>query len=336
MKVVTIEKYGGPEVLAVRQISEPEPERGQVSITVAAAGVNFADILARKGLYPDAPKLPAVVGYEVAGEVRKAGPGAHYQKGDRVLALTQFGGYGEVVAVPEEQVFPLPGNLSYSEAAAIPVNYLTAWQLGVMGGLTGDDTLLIHNIGGGVGLAALTIARHKGATVIGTASASKHDRLREFGCHHLIDYRTEDWVRRVRELTDGRGVDLVYDPQGGSGWKKSFSVLSKTGRLGMFGVSQVTESRLPKALKFLPVLRHMPFYTPVQLMNSNKGVYGVNIGRLWGEKQKVKRWADAILDGVRDGWIAPHVDATFSFDQAAEAHRYIEERKNFGKVVLTF
>ncbi|MDG5767115.1 medium chain dehydrogenase/reductase family protein [Balneolales bacterium ANBcel1] len=338
MKAVTIPKTGGPQVLEIREYPDPVPKPGEVVIKVAAAGVNFADILARRGLYPDGPKLPAVVGYEVSGLIAETGGGsesAQFSSGDRVVALTRFNGYADTVAVPADQVFPLPDNLSLPEAAAIPVNYLTAWQLAEMGGLQEGDTLLIHNAGGGVGLAALDIARKRGARTIGTASAGKHERLKARGLDVAIDYRTENWVERVMEHTDGRGVDLIFDPLGGSNWKKSFQALSATGRLGLFGVSEVTESGLMGPLKFLSVMRKMPFYTPVQLMNQNKGVYGVNVGRLWNEKAKLKKWAEAILDGAGQGWIAPHVDAAFTFEQAAEAHRYIEERKNFGKVVLT-
>ncbi len=387
MKAVTIPKAGKPEVLEIRNYPDPRPRSREVSIKVAAAGVNFADIQARMGLYPDAPGPPLVVGYEVAGEIlevggidrtqmqeaesndtadgksaagdvtgksaardvsgKTAGSGEsapndasakasnRFSPGDRVLALTRFNGYSETVVVPQDQVFPVPDNLSLAEAAAIPVNYLTAWQLTEMGGLKNGDTLLIHNAGGGVGLAALDLARRRGARTIGTASAGKHERLIERGLDIAIDYRTENWVERVLEHTNGKGADLIFDPIGGSNWKKSIRALRPTGRLGMYGVSEVTRSFFPGSLKFLSVLGRMPFYTPVQLMNQNKGVYGVNIGRLWNEKQKVMQWALAILEGAKEGWIRPHVDAVFTFEQAAEAHRYIEERRNFGKVLLT-
>ena len=376
MKAVTITRTGGPEVLQVRDYPDPRPAEGELTIRVAAAGVNFADILARKGLYPDGPKLPGVVGYEVAGEVlqvgksaagkvrRKAGassgseagskPGSEpvhgskfsfdpdagtepgpFKPGDRVLALTRFNGYSETVTVPVEQVFPIPDSLLFAEAAAIPVNYLTAMQLAEMGGLRRGDTLLIHNAGGGVGLAALDIALHLGVRTLGTASPGKHERLKERGLDVAIDYRRGDWVKAVLHHTDGRGADVIFDPLGGASWKQSWRALRTTGRLGMFGVSEVTTSTLPGPLRYVPMLQRMPFYTPVQLMNSNKGVYGVNIGRLWAEKEKVKMWAETILDGVKNGWVRPHVDAIFTFEEAPVAHTYIEERRNFGKVLLT-
>lgn len=335
MKAVAITKTGGPEALQVREYPDPQPGSRELSVKVTAAGVNFADILARKGLYPDGPPLPAVVGYEVAGEVLECGKEVRrFRAGDKVLALTRFQGYSEMVVVPEDQVFHIPENLSSSQAAAIPVNYLTAWQLVEMGGLKKDETLVIHNAGGGVGLAALEIARKRGARTIGTASAWKHERLLERGLDVAIDYRTEDWVDQVQHHTDGKGADLIFDPLGGSNWKKSFLALRPAGRLGLFGVSEMTRSGLYGPLKFFSVLQRMPFYTPIRLMNTNKGVYGVNLGRMWTEKKKVGQWAKAILNVAKRGWIHPYIDAAFTFEQAPEAHRYLEERKNFGKVLL--
>ncbi len=335
MKAVTIPRYGSPDVLEIRDYPNPETGVDEIKIKVKAAGINFADILARKGLYPDAPSAPVVVGYEVAGEVLEAGRDAgDFKPGDRVTALTRFGGYANRVVVKHNQVFPTPDNLSDIEAAAIPVNYLTAWQLVEMSGLTRHDTLLIHNAGGGVGLAVIDLAVKKGARILGTASSAKHDRLRARGLDICIDYRKEDWVQKVLEHTGGKGADVIFDPLGGAYWKKNYQVLRKTGRLGMFGISEVTESALPGVLRFIPMLRKLPFYSPIKLMNDNKGVFGVNVGKLWREQDKVSMWAKEILKGAAEGWVNPHVDAAFTFEEAEEAHRYIENRRNFGKVVL--
>ena len=198
--------------------------RGEIRIRVKASGVNFADILARQGLYPDSPKIPCVVGYEVSGTVDDRGPGVDQSwLGKDVFALTRFGGYSDVVVVPEKQTFPKPASLSYDQAAAIPVNYLTAWQLlVVMGSLKPEETVLVHNAGGGVGLAAIDIARHIGATIYGTASSGKHAFLRRRGLHEAIDYRRKDWTVELDRLTKGKGVALITDPLGGNHWKKSY------------------------------------------------------------------------------------------------------------------
>jgi NADPH:quinone reductase-like Zn-dependent oxidoreductase len=277
-----------------------------------------------------------VVGYEVSGTVDAAGKGAGESwVGKDVIAMTRFGGYSDVVVAPANQVFERPSSLTYEQCAAIPVNYLTAWQLlVVMGSLSKHETVLIHNAGGGVGLAAIDIARHIGARILGSASAGKHAFLRQRGLHEAIDYRTQDWTVELKRLTDGRGVELITDPMGGSHWKKSYKVLRSTGRLGMFGISAATESSLFGPLRLLPVALGMPFFHPIPLMNNNRSVFGVNLGHMWHEGHKIRGWMEALLCGVSEGWVRPHVDKVFGFEQAGEAHAYMEARRNIGKVVL--
>jgi synaptic vesicle membrane protein VAT-1 len=277
-----------------------------------------------------------VVGYEVAGIVDAVGPQVDGGWiGKEVLALIRFRGYADTAVVPVNQTFEKPAALSFEQAAAIPVNYLTAWQLlVVMGALKSDETVLIHNAGSGVGLAAIDIARHIGATIYGTASTGKHAFLKQRGLHEAIDYRVVDWTREVARLTQGRGVELITDPLGGAEWKKSYRALRHTGRLGMFGASTATESTLPTPLKLLSVGLGMPWFNPVGLMSLNRAVFGVNLGRLWHETSKIKAWMSAALEGVREGWVRPHVDSTFPLAEAGKAHAHIEARKSTGKVVL--
>ncbi|TAM09755.1 MAG: alcohol dehydrogenase [Nevskiaceae bacterium] len=337
MRQVWITGHGGPDKLQVREVSDPVPQGDEVRIRVKASGVNFADIMARRGLYPDAPKLPCVVGYEVSGTVDAVGPAVPQEWiGHDVLALTHFGGYADTVIAPQAHVFEKPPSLIHEQGAALPVNYLTAWQLlVVMGGLKADETVLIHNAGGGVGLAAIDIARHVGATIYGTASECKHAFLKERGLHAAIDYTQTDWGPAVDQLTGGRGVELIIDPLGGSHWKKSYQALRPTGRLGMFGVSTTTQSHLPGPLKFLPMVAGLPWFNPIPLMNQNRAVFGVNLGHLWDEVSKLRNWMETLLRGIDEGWVRPHVDRTFPLAQAGEAHAYIEARQNIGKVVLT-
>jgi NADPH:quinone reductase-like Zn-dependent oxidoreductase len=337
MKQVMIVGKGGPDRLQVRESPDPAPQQGEVRIRVRASGVNFADILARRGLYPDAPPLPAVVGYEVSGVVDDVGDGVDRAMiGTDVLALTRFGGYADVVSVPAIQVFEKPAGLSHTEAAAIPVSYLTAWQLlVVMGSLKAGETVLIHNAGSGLGLAAIDIATHVGATIYGTASGSKHAFLAERGVHELIDYRATDWSAEIDRLTGGKGVHLITDPLGGANAKKSYRALRSTGRLGMFGVSVATDSKLPGTLGLGRAALGMPVFHPVGLMNGNRAVFGVNLGHMWHEADAIRGWMREILSGVEEGWVRPHVDRTFPLADAGQAHTYIEERRNIGKVVLT-
>ena len=337
MKQMFIVGHGGPDKLQLRESPDPSPAGGEIRIRVKASGVNFADILARQGLYPDSPKVPCVVGYEVSGTVDTVGPGVdHALVGKDVFALTRFGGYSDVVVVPEKQIFAKPASLSHELAAAIPVNYLTAWQLlVVMGSLKREETVLVHNVGGGVGLAAIDIAGHIGATIYGTASSGKHAFLLQRGLHEAIDYRTKDWAVELERLTNGKGVALITDPLGGNHWKKSYKALRSTGRLGMFGVSVATTSKLFGPLRLLPVALGMPLFHPLALMNTNKSAFGVNLGHMWHETDMIAGWMEILLKGVADGWVRPHVDKSFPLAQVGVAQTCIEERKNTGKVVLT-
>lgn len=336
MRQVVTTANGGVEVLKVQEAPDPVAAKGEVVVKVNAAGLNFADILARQGLYPDGPKKPCVMGYEVAGVIEAAGEDVDQQfVGQAVMAMTRFRGQAEKIAVPVNQLFAKPESLSFEAAAAIPVNYLTAYALlHVMGSLDAGESVLIHNAGGGVGLAAIDIAKKIGATTYGTASPGKHEFLRERGLDHPIDYRNQDWLPVLQQLTDGRGVDLVIDPIGGSHWRKSYAALRHTGRLGMFGVSTASANGLKGKLKLIKAAVQMPRFHPLGLLNKNRGVFGLNLGHMWHEPEKVATWMEAILAGVSEGWVRPHVDKAFPFAQIGDAHSYMEARKNIGKVVL--
>ncbi|MCG8587827.1 MAG: medium chain dehydrogenase/reductase family protein [Proteobacteria bacterium] len=338
MRQVWIPRAGPPEVLEVREAPDPLPSAGEVRIRVAASGVNFADIMGRMGLYPDLPPMPVVPGYEVAGRVDAVGDGVETDwVGRDVLAMTRFGGYADTVCVPENQVFARPDSMTAEEGAALPVNYLTAYQLiEVMGSVREGDTILVHSAGGGVGLAALQLAERAGARVIGTASASKHEFLLSHGAQHCIDYTSEDFEQRVMELTHGRGVELVLDAVGGSSFKKSYRCLAPTGRLGMFGFSAAAGGKRRSLWQLVRAAAAMPWlqFRPPALMNGNKGVFGVNLGHLWEEVDRITRWMETLLDAYHKAAVRPVVAATFSFEQAAEAHHYIQDRRNTGKVLL--
>jgi NADPH:quinone reductase-like Zn-dependent oxidoreductase len=338
MQQIWITKAGPPEVLAVKESPDPAPKAGEVRIRVAASGVNFADIMGRLGLYPDLPPIPVVPGYEVSGKVDAVGTDvAPSWAGREVLAVTRFGGYADTVCVPIEQVFARPPGMSALEAAAIPVNYLTAWQLVVvMGGLKANETVLIHSAGGGVGIAATQIAKHVGARVIGTASAAKHPELRALGVDHLIDYRTEDFEARTREITNGRGVELILDVVGGESWKKGYRILAPTGRLGVFGFSAAVTRKKRSLPRMLATLARVPWFAfnPLALMNANKGVFGVNLGHMWGEIERQRQWADGLLNLWAPGAIRPKIARAFRFAEAAQAHHFVQDRRNIGKVLL--
>ncbi len=336
MRQVWIPKIGGPEVLEVREAPDPEPGPGMVRVRVSAAGVNFADVMARMGLYPDAPAYPCVVGYEVAGVVEKWGAGVSgLAEGQRVLAMTRFGGYSDVVCAPHRQVIPIHDGLSFEKAAAIPVTYLTAWMMLVhLGNVRKGDRVLVHAVAGGVGHAATDICRWRGAEVIGTASAGKHDRLRQLGVAHCIDYTTQDFEAEVKRITNGRGVDIALDAVGGKSFRKSYRCLASLGRLFCFGASSMSTGTKRSLLSALWGVVTMPWFLPIPLMNENRGVIGTNMGHLWDCGELLRSMSDEIVSLVRAGTFDPIVDKVFPFDRAGEAHAYIQARKNFGKVLL--
>jgi NADPH:quinone reductase-like Zn-dependent oxidoreductase len=338
MKAVWIPQYGKPDVLEVREGQDPEPGAGQVRIRVRASGINFAEIMARQGLYQDAPPPPMVVGYEVAGTIDAVGRGVEADKiGRRVLAMTRFGGYADLVCVDAAQAYEIPDQMSFEEGAALPVTYLTAYHMlfNVFRVRSGDH-VLIHQAAGGVGTAACQLCDSVGGvTTYGTASESKHEYVRSNGCDHPIDYHSIDYVSEVRKLSGGRGVHVVLDALGGEDWKKGYSLLRPGGMLIPFGWANMAKNGKRRITHVLGQFRHMPWWTPMKLMHDNKGVSGVNMGHLWDEREMMLEAVHALLELYRKGAIKPHVDRSFPFEQAGEAHAYIEAGRNVGKVLLT-
>jgi NADPH:quinone reductase-like Zn-dependent oxidoreductase len=328
-------------VLQVQERPDPPVAAGEVRIAVKAAGINFADTMARLGLYPDAPKPPCVMGYEVAGEVESLGEGvSDFAVGDRVMAGTRFGGQAELVAVPAVQVLPLPDRLSFEQGAAFPVNYGTAYAaLIVMGSLREGDRVLIHAAAGGVGIAATQIARNVGAEIFGTASPSKHDAIRAQGVTHAIDYRSQDFAAETMRITAGEGVDLIIDALGPTSFRKDYRLLRSGGRVVMYGLSEVTKESgrdLPAALKSLAKmpLATIPWWKSLALMNENKGVFGLNMLKWWDREGSLDRVTEPLMADLEAGRLEPVVAEAFPFERAGEAHEFIAQRRNVGKVVL--
>jgi NADPH:quinone reductase-like Zn-dependent oxidoreductase len=276
------------------------------------------------------------VGYEVAGTVDAVGPGpANFKAGDRVVALTRFGGYSDVVCVPAGNASRIPAFLSFEAAAAIPVNYLTAWLMLIQqANIQKNNSVLIHAAAGGVGQAAVQICKWRGAAIFGTASASKHERLRSMGVHYCIDYHNEDFAERIKKITQGRGVDVVLDAVGGESFKKSYRSLAPLGKLMVFGISSFSTGKKRNMISALKGLWSMPTFKPLTLMNQNRGVFGFNLGHLWSEREVLNAALGNILRLVEEKVFQPVVDRGFPFSQAAAAHAHIQEHRNFGKVLL--
>jgi NADPH:quinone reductase-like Zn-dependent oxidoreductase len=337
MRAVWITRRGGPEVLEVRSTPDPSPGPRQVRIRVHAAGLNFAEVMARQGLYPDAPRPPCVVGYEVAGVVDATGPGVERPAiGARVLALVRFGGHADTVIAPAEAARELPEGARFEEAAALPVNYTTAWlMIFRTAAVRPGERVLLHMAAGGVGIAALQLLRTiPGVEVFGTASASKHDAIRAEGCTHPIDYRTRDYAAEVRHLTRREGVDVVLDPLGGRDTRKGYGLLRAGGRIVVYGFANAARGERPNWLRVAAEGIQFPWFHPLRLMSQNRAVAGFNLGHLWSRPDMVGEAMEAVVALWRERKIQPRVDATFPLERAADAHRRIEERRNVGKVVL--
>src|SRR6516164_812359 len=337
MRAVWITRPAGPEALEVRETADPEPGPGQVRIRVRAAGLNFAEVMAAQGLYPDAPKPPCVVGYEVAGVIDAPGDGAQgYAAGQRVLALTRFGGHADVVCVPAGQVLPMPDAMSFEEAAAMPVNYLTAYHmLFRVAGVRPGERVLVHMAAGGVGTAVLQLCRTvDDLEVFGTASAAKHDVLKAEGCAHPIDYHATDYAAEVRRLTQGEGVDIVLDPLGGHDWRKGLKLLRPCGRLVAYGFANLASGQRRRPARLVAQVAGIPLLTPLGLMNRNLTVSGVNIGHLWGQIATLREELQAVLVLWDQGRVKPLIDRIYPFAEAAAAHRRILQHQNAGKIVL--
>ncbi len=333
MREVVITRRGGPEVLEVRDVPSPVPGAGEVRIEVSAAGVNFADTMARAGLYEDAPPIPCVVGYEVAGTVAEHGAGVDSSLlpvGTRVMAGTRFGGYAEQVVVPVADVIPLPEPLSFEQGAAIPVNYATAWAgLIGYGSLQPGERFLIHAAAGGVGIAATQIAKHAGAEVWGTASPGKHDAIREQGVDHPLDYTTGGWDEGLP------GMDLIMDAIGGESFRRSYDLLRPGGRLIAFGASSILQGEKRSIARALPqALRMIRGFNLIDQMGDSKAVIGLNMLRLWDDRGTLSPWIAPLQEMIGSGAIRPVVSDVVPFADAPEAHRIIAERRNIGKVVL--
>ena len=338
MKSVILTKYGAPEVLQVKELKTPEPLNNQVRIKVHYAGINFAEIMARMRLYPGGPKPGSVLGGEVSGVIDKIGEDVQgLSIGEKVMGLSLSGSYSSQVCIDADSIIQLPNNFKLDEAAAFPVAYITAYMMMFdLGNLQEGDTFLIHGAGGGVGTAALQLAKTKNIKIIGTSSSWKHDKLIRMGIDKCIDYNTDNTEKEIMDFTNGKGVDLVIDPIGAKNWKLSYRVLAKMGKLIIYGDQNLVKGDKLKPIVAMKEMYSMPKYRPMDLMANNKAVMGYHLGRFKGHEWKIKRSIENLVKLVNDNDLHPVIDSKFSFRDAPKAHRHIQNRKNFGKVLLDF
>ncbi len=338
-RAILIEHHGPPDVLVEREIPLREPGPREVHVAVRAAGVNFADLLMRAGLYSTVPKRPYSPGFEIAGQVVRAGPDVEgWSEGDRVVALVRYGGYAHDVVLPAANLLRYPDSLTPEEAAAVPVVFLTAWVcLFEAGNARAGETALILGAGGGVGTAAVQLAAGRGLRVLGTAGAERKRQFvtRDLGAEACFDSRG-DWETQVRDLVGPRSIDIALDPVGGRATAACRRLLAPLGRLVFYGMSEAMPGKKRAWLKAIRAWLGTPRFHPLSLVEPNIGVLGVHLLHL-GAKEPILRPAlEQIFQRVVDGELRPVVDRTFPLDRdgAVEAHAYLHARKNLGKVVL--
>jgi synaptic vesicle membrane protein VAT-1 len=332
-----IVRFGGPEVFKIVEKPSPAVGPGQVRIKVSAAGVNFADVQMRMGLYPEAPHVPFVPGYEVAGVIAELGAGVNgFRRGERVLAACRFGGYSDEIVLPAWQVRPTPRRLSDEEAAAIPISFMTAWvALITMGRIREDDRVLVPGAAGGVGSALVQLAAHAGAQVVGAVgSPEKKDIVRGLGAGQVLTYAELE----SREGADDRSFSLIIDARGGAALKDSLRRLSPGGRVVSYGVSSMVSGQRRSMPRTLWSLLKTPILTPIGLAMANKGVFGLNMLKLFETPDGMAILTEALdgtLEGFQSGRFRVHVGKVFPLAEVGAAHAFLQSRKSIGKIVLS-
>jgi NADPH2:quinone reductase len=318
MKALVISRLGNPDVLEVRQTSEPASAPGQELVRAETGGINFADIMTAQGGYPGAPKPPLVAGREFCG--------IRISDGQRVMGYVQWGAFAERVAASTALLWPVPQGWSAEEGAAFPVNYFTAyfayWKAGLLEPATGSAAprVLIHAVAGGVGTAAVQIGKLLGVEMYGTSSSEeKLARVKEFGLQHGINYKQRDYEEAIREITGGEGVDAVFEMLGGEHTTKSVRCLRDFGRVIVYGAATGQPAQLDARV----------------LYAKGASVHGLWLTYLSAKRDLMNRAWEQLSTWIAQGYLRPVVGQVLPLGQAADAYRLLLERKNFGKVVLT-
>lgn len=337
MKAAMITKFGPPETLKIVDIPRPVPEKSEVLIRVVTIGVNFADIMARVGVYPNIPKAPFVPGIEVAGIIEEIGAEVnHLKKGDRVVAFTKQGGYAEFVCTSEKNVRPIPDSLSFEDAASIVVTSFTAYHgLVTLANIQPKEKLLLHASAGGVGSIAIQMAKQLGAEVYATASSEKKLEIaRSLGADHVMTYGKNDFSEYIKKETSNYGVDVVMDSIGGTIMRRSMKLLAPMGRYVLYGFAAVTGKRKISKLKALKEIIAAPLIHPPSIITQNIGIFGFNLYFLDHKVEYLQKASSILFDWIEKKKIRPFIGAKFRLDEIVEAHRFIQSRQSVGKIVI--
>jgi synaptic vesicle membrane protein VAT-1 len=342
---VQISRFGGADVLVPVEVPAPALGAGQVRIKVSATGVNFAEVQMRMGLYPEAPRVPFVPGFEVAGVIVETAPEVRdFRRGERVLAICRFGGYTSEIVLPASQVRKTPRRLSDKEAAAVPVSFLTAWVALVdLARVRADDRVLVPGAAGGVGTAMVQVAARAGAQVTAVVgSADKKEKVRALGAAYALTYEElaagrDSGGRARKDGGSGHGYTVIVEPPGGRHGREAMERLAPCGRVVCYGVSSMVAGPRRSIPRVLGQLLRTPLFTPIGLQMANRGVLGLNLLKFFDSEEGLRlamSAMDGVLEGLQSGLFTPVVGKTFPLVKAAEAHRYLQSRKSVGKVIL--
>lgn len=336
MKAALIIKQGAPEkAFEIRDVEHPKPQAHEVCIEVEAFGLNYADVMARLGLYQDAPPLPAIVGYEVVGRIHEVGADVKDKKvGQRVVGMTRFGGYAEYAVTDARAAAIIPDDMDAGVASALATQYGTAYFAAEeMCRLHEGDHVLIHAAAGGVGTALVQLAKWRGCIVFGTAGSDKKlEYLKEQGVDYPINYRSSDFVTEVSKVVGARGLDVVFDSIGGDYIKKGLKLLGSGGRIVGYGAASMTGKNI---FGKIGVALGFGFHSPISLLTQSKGIIGVNMLRIADNRPEViKRCLENVVRLTDEGILNPVVGGEFQFEDIAKAHAFLESRKSMGKIVV--
>jgi NADPH:quinone reductase-like Zn-dependent oxidoreductase len=338
MKAAVLVKHGDPATaFEIREVPTPKIKEGEVLIKVEGFGLNFADVMARMGLYADAPPMPSILGYDAVGRVTEVAPDVtHVKAGDRVTAMTRFGGYAEYVAAMGMGTAKIAESVPVGEGTALTTQYCTAYYAAAeMVNLHEGDRVLIHSAAGGVGTALLQYAKYKGCEIFATVgSDAKAKLVKDAGAHHAINYVTHDFEQEVKRITGGKGVDVIFDAVGGSSVKQGIRSLAPGGRIVCYGAADISGRNI---FGKISTLLGFGIYHPIQFMNTSKALIGLNMLRIADSKPAaLKRCLDNVVRLYEQGVFKPVVGRVFTVGQLSEAHALLGSRGSTGKVTVTW
>ena len=340
MKQAVVTKFGAPSVIKIRDIDIPEPKNNEIRIKVNFSGINFAEIMMRMGLYPGAGKPPCPIGAEASGIIDKIGKDvpSEFKINQKVMAFSFGGTHASYICVPSDVVMPVPESYSMEEAAGFPVVFFTAYMmLFDLGNLKSEDKVLIHGGGGGMGTSLIQLCNAIGATTHTTCSKWKHEKLYQFGVDKCVDYSEKEYLDKLNSLSESvGGYDIIIDPLGGRSWKQSYKLLSSMGKLIVYGDQSFVSGYKRSIITMFGEYFTVPKFNPLKLISKNKSIMGFHLGRLQNSESKLKLAGKSLSKIISTHNIKPIIGAVFSYNQIPDAHKYIQDRKNLGKVLIDF